>query len=241
MEKQFFRRILSFGFTNSFHFTVYRIPLLLLYLTYPLPHACGKQSARLRRAIRAGGVPPPGLLQSAAAPAPAAPRRAPLDGKPALRPCGKTAAQEFAPCACGKQSARLRRAIRAGGVPPPGLLQFTALPAPATPRRAPLAGKPALRPCGKTAAQEFASCACGRQSTRLRRAIRAGGVPPPGLLQSAAALRKNGSAGICFLRRTLKPVCLQPRHRAAEIRMCEKSPGFWGNCDYYIILEDKVP
>ena len=102
--------------------------------------------------------------------------------------------------------------------------------------------------------------ACGRQFARLRRAIRAGGVPPPGLLQSAAApcsgcasqgsacpearaaaLRKNGSAGIGSLRRTLKPERLRPRRRAAEIRMCEKSPGFWGNCDYYIILEDKVP
>ncbi len=63
------------------------------------PRACGRHFARLRRAIRAGGVPPPGLLQSAAAPAPAAPRRAPLAGKPALRPCGKTAAQELALCA----------------------------------------------------------------------------------------------------------------------------------------------
>ena len=171
------------------------------------------------------------------------------------------------PRACGRQFARLRRAIRAGGVPPPGLLQFTAPPAPAAPRRAPLARKPALRPCGKTAAQEFVPCACGKQSTRLRQAIRAPAAgnsrrrrpaagptanhraPCSGCASQgsacrearAAALRKNGSAGICFLRRTLKPVCLQPRHRATKIRMCEKSPGFWGNCDYYIILEDKVP
>ena len=137
-------------------------PASLVILNLPAPtrlRACGRQFARLRRAIRAGGVPPPGLLQSTAAPAPAAPRRAPLARKPALRPRGKTAAQEFVPCACGKQSARLRRAIRAGGVPPPGLLQSAAAPAPAAPRRAPLAGKPALRPRGKTAAQEFAPCA----------------------------------------------------------------------------------
>ena len=128
---------------------------------------------------------------------------------------------------------RIHKFFSFHGLQNPASLVILNLPAPTRLRqaiRAPAAGDSRRRrsAAGLTAIHRGPRSGCASQGSACREA-------------RAAALRKNGSAGICFLRRTLKPVCLQPRYRATKIRMCEKSPGFWGNCDYYIILEAKVP
>ena len=115
-----FPRSLFSGFTNSFHFPVYRIPSLLLYLSH-LPRSCGP--ARLRRVCRARGVPPRASLQFAAAPAPAE-RLAGLRLLGGPR-CCHAGVRKLCLRTCGRHFADLRSAFRASSLRSPGWVRTT--------------------------------------------------------------------------------------------------------------------